>query len=120
MKKIIHVVELEDGFIGNLKEIAEHLGVSYRVVSNNVLLKKEKIAKKYNYKDLGKHYLHTIYRVTNKDGFIFDGDKKEISKKLYYSIGYIEKNICKGKIGDYYIKKIKEVYRKEPMRLWTV
>ena len=113
--KKMHLVELDDGFIGSMEEVAKHLGVSSTCVYDTVRLNRKKMAKKHDYKDLGMRYLHTIYQVLDDTGVVIEGNRKEIADKLYYSTGYIDRCIKNGKLGDYRIKKVGEVFRKEPM-----
>lgn len=118
MRNIVHLIELEDGFIGGLDDVAKHLGVSYPCVTSAVGLRREKICKKYKFKDLGTHYHQVICEVSDETGAIFKGNIKEIAEKFNYATSTVANNARKingGKLGDYTIKKVDEKYSKTPM-----
>lgn len=109
MANKVQLIRLEDGFEGNVSEIANHLGISKGTVYDAVRMERPLIAKKYKYEDLGIKYLRSIYKVVGSD---YEGDKVELSKKLFYSIAFIENQIRKG-----HIVKVRREYRDEPMRI---
>ena len=92
------LIRLDDGFEGDITQVAKHIGLSksrtWELVNNHV----PKI-KGHSYEDLGLWKLINIIQVISDDE-IFVGTAEEVAKHLFYSRSTVDCMLAKGaKLG---------------------
>lgn len=93
-----HLIRLDDGFEGDVTQLAKHIGLSksrtWELVNNHV----PKI-KGHSYEDLGLWKLINIIQVISDDE-IFVGTAEEVAKHFFYSRSTVDCMVAKGaKLG---------------------
>lgn len=93
-----HLIRLDDGFEGNITQVAKYIGLSksrtWELVNNHA----PKI-KGHSYEDLGLWKLINIIQVISDDE-IFVGTSKEVAKHFFYSVSTVKCMLAKGaKLG---------------------
>ena len=93
-----HLIRLDDGFEGNITQVAKYIGLSksrtWELVNNHV----PKI-KGHSYEDLGLWKLINIIQVISDDE-IFVGTAEEVAKHFFYSRSTVDCMLAKGaKLG---------------------
>lgn len=92
------LIRLDDGFEGDVTQLAKHIGLSksrtWELINNHV----PKI-KGHSYEDLGVWKLTNVLKVTSDDE-IFVGTAEEVAKHFFYSRSTVDCMLAKGaKLG---------------------
>ena len=105
------LIRLDDGFEGDITQVAKHIGLSkswvWELVNNHV----PKI-KGHSYEDLGLWRLINIIQVISDDE-IFVGTAEEVAKHFFYSRSTVDCMLAKGaKLGGRKLSVIDRVWVK--------
>ena len=95
---IKRLIRLDDGFEGDVTQLAKHIGLSKSRTWELVNKHAPKI-KGHTYEDLGLWKLINIIQVISDDE-IFVGTAKEVAKHFFYSVSTVNCMLAKGaKLG---------------------
>lgn len=112
MSNKFRMLELDDGFVGSLNDIALHTNVDVSYIAK--MMKNDKPIGDYNYIDLGFFVRKKVYRLTYNGDIIFEGTAEEIEEKFGYVKSSVSKALKRGMIGKYTIRYIKDIIEKAP------
>lgn len=112
MSNKFRMLELDDGFVGSLNDVATHTNMEVSYI--NKMLKNKKKIGNYDYKDLGFFVKKKVYRLTHNGDVVFEGTAEGIEEEFGYVKSSVSKALKRGMLGKYTIRYIKDVIEEAP------
>ncbi len=112
MSNKFRMLELDDGFVGSLNDIALHTNIDISYI--NKMMKNKKKIGDYDYNDLGFFVKKKVYRLLFNGEIVFEGTAEEIEEKFGYVKSSVSKALKRGMIGKYTIRYTKDIIEKAP------
>lgn len=112
MSNKFRMLELDDGFVGSLNDIALHTNIDISYISK--MLKNKKKIGDYNYNDLGFFVKKKVYCLIFNGDVVFEGTAEEIEEEFGYVKSSVSKGFKRGMLGKYTIRYIKDIIEKAP------
>ena len=108
---IKRLIRLDDGFVGDVTQLAKHIGLSKSRTWELVNKHAPKI-KGHTYEDLGLWKLVNYIRVISDDE-VFIGTSEDVAKHFFYSVSTVNSKLAKGaKLGGRKLSVIERVWVK--------